>query len=110
MAVTLRFLQFVDAMHFSGCWDTRQYSDKVRVHYKEITRFLTNKWKNEKNQHSLLEISGCMDKFSSIILQINGLYNHQINLIKDNSYIFMIPVLGNIRSGIDVSLNELCYR
>src|SRR5574339_372642 len=84
-------------------------SDKVKEKYREIKKYLTSEWKNAEKQHSLLEISGCLDKFSSVILQINRLYYHQINLIKNNSFIFMLPVIGSVRSGFAVHLNEACY-
>ena len=53
-------------------------SDNLICLYRKIKEFLRIEWKNEDKQRSLLELRGCLDKFSSIIFQINRLYNHII--------------------------------
>lgn len=58
-------------------------SDSVINHYRKIKEFLSNEWKNKDKQKSLLEIRGCIDKFSSIIFQIDRLYNQQKVLLNN---------------------------
>ena len=81
-------------------------SENVINHYRKIKEFLRIEWKNKDKQKSLLEIRGCLDKFSSVIFQINRLNIHQKVLLK------------NVENFLDkeqkemvmaINLEEACY-
>jgi hypothetical protein len=82
------------------------FSDKAINHYTKIKKFLHDEWKNQDKQKSLLEICGCLDKFSSIIFQINRLYTHQKVLLKN-----VANFLDNEQKDMMMAINieEACY-
>jgi hypothetical protein len=67
---------------------------------------LYDEWKNKDKQKSLLEIRGCLDKFSSIIFQINRLYNHQKILLQN-----LVNFLDSEKRVHSMAINveEACY-
>ena len=58
-------------------------SDNAIAHYRKVKDYSRVEWKNKDKQKSLLEIRGCLDKFSSVIFQINRLDFHQKVLLKN---------------------------
>ncbi len=57
-------------------------SDNAIALYRKVKDYSRVEWKNKDKQKSLLEIRGCLDKFSSVIFQINRLDFHQKVLLK----------------------------
>ena len=81
-------------------------SDKVINHYRKMKKFLHDEWKNENKKKSLLEIRGCLDKFSSVIFQINRLYTHQ-KILLDNVVNFLDKDEKDMM--LTINIEEACY-
>ena len=81
-------------------------SNNVINHYRKIKNFLHKEWKDKNKQKSLLEIRGCLDKFSSIIFQINRLNKHQKVLLTN-----VVNFLDNEKKDLMMAINieEACY-
>jgi hypothetical protein len=84
-------------------------SNNVINHYRKIKNFLHKEWKDKNKQKSLLEIRGCLDKFSSIIFQINRLNNHQNGLLNISllSRYLMLPILQSLVIAVFVFLTAV---
>ena len=81
-------------------------SNNVINLYRKIKDFLRIEWRNEDKKKTLLELRGCLDKFSSIIFQISRLYNHQKVLLNN-----VVNFLDNEKKNMMMSVNieEACY-
>jgi hypothetical protein len=79
-------------------------SEDVIEHYRKIKDYLRIEWKNEEKRRSLLEIRGCLAKFSAVIMQIDRLYNHQKILLKN-----LGNFVDNDAKMMAIDIEEACY-